>query len=35
MQGTPLVDAMRHGHMEVAKKLKAHGGELGYVDSWM
>eukprot|EP00966_Prymnesium_polylepis_P285081 6585981-Prymnesium_polylepis.1 len=28
--GTPLRDALREGHMEVAKALACHGGVLGY-----
>ena len=28
--GTPLRDAVREGHMEVAKTLSAHGGVLDY-----
>ena len=28
--GTPLRDAVRHGHMEVARALRAKGGEMGF-----
>lgn len=28
MGGTPLSDAVRHGHLEVQRLLRAHGGKL-------
>ena len=30
--GTPLRDAVRQGHMEVARKLREHGGEMGFAE---
>merc|ERR1719231_535405 len=31
-QGTPLRDAVTHGHVALAKVLRSRGGELGYDD---